>query len=167
MSITDAYFKPPLMNDMCRHLGEYPLSADTRWPFSGYGYGQVQYWSWQAIASWSLTSVPCKLLKSVTWTRVPTSSLILHLNFAHKIFENHLLNKFIYCTIGPSLIACTRSPNFGKEAPRCLAVTHHILLWSIFTKNIDLTVKIETSLAGCIAAWSGFEALLFRGSATS
>ena len=46
-------------------LREYPLSADTRWPFSEFGSIQARYRSCQAIGSYSLTSVSSKLTKSI------------------------------------------------------------------------------------------------------
>ena len=62
---------------------KYPLSADTRWPFSEFGRGQPHYASCRDIARYSLTSVSCKFLSQCRWpgcsvtnTRTKSASLL-------------------------------------------------------------------------------------------
>ena len=79
------------------------MSADTRWPFSEFVWGQARCCFRHAIASYWLTSVSSKLLKSMSFTRVLTRSMLPHF-FAHKIFKIYILNQMNYCTIGSNLM---------------------------------------------------------------
>ena len=122
----------------------------------------------QTIASYSLTSVSSKLLKSISLTRVLTSSVIPHLIFAHKISKINPLNQMNCCTIGPYLVACARNPKLEEKASDCLAVMHHIPWCSVFIRTFfDLPVRIEPSLAGFIGAGGALNLCSQLGSASS
>ena len=85
---------------------EYPLSADTRWPFSEFVWGQARYFSWQAIASCLLTSVSSKLLKVHVVDQGGDKLSASPFYFCLKILKIHLLNQMNYWIIAPNLIAC-------------------------------------------------------------
>ena len=102
---------------------------------------QARYGYWQAIASYSLTSV--------------SSSALPILFLPHENFKFHPLDHMNYWTISLILIPCAWSPKHGREVQWCLV---RFSLRSIFTESaFRSTSAIWKSLAGFIRAGRAFK----------
>ena len=139
---------------------QYPLSADTRWPFSKFGWGKSRYGSWQAIASFSLSNVSTKLFESPCrwpeWSRA--RAFLLKLNC---IFDPEIFKKIIYWTrwtTGPLIlfsfhVPWARSPEPGKVASLCPVLFHHFSPCNIFSMTSFWSIRQN---------WFKF-AMMYRG----
>ena len=114
---------------------EYPLSANTRWPLSEFGWVQARYGSWRAVVSYTLTSVSGKLLRFHVVDQGAQALSAFPLYFWTRNSQKFILNQMNYWTTGPILIPCTQNPEPGKEASWCLVLMHNFLQCNIFTKT--------------------------------